>query len=447
MAHIAEERASLWQRLFINRDYGLLLVGRLVSNIGDGIYYFALTWLVLDLTGSGTVLGSVLMAASLPGILLTPFAGVIVDAVSRKLIIVGADLIRGALILTVAVIYYSGQMTLSILYGATVLLSLCGVVFGPAVSATIPNLVKKEELVQANARDSLSMSATGILGPIAGAALLGAVGYAGVFVFTGISFILSGISEVFIRFPAQEQRVSAAASSSPVRQFMLNLKEGFAYVWDNVGLRTVILFALLLNFMGTPMFSVVFPYFAKQVLKLEAGHYGLIQSSFPVGVMAGTFLVGMLARKVGKHRLISWATIGQGIIALLISIIAFPVVYQQLPVLAVLASIAVPMLFLGVFNVQVNVPLNVMLQETVSDHYRGRVFGLVGSLVQMLVPISTALAGVLVDTIPTSYFLIASGIAAVVLGAAMGISPSIGSLFRHQESQHEAAISAATRCS
>ena len=446
MIHTGENRASLWKRLFINRDYGLLLLGRLVSQIGDGIYYFALTWLILDLTDSGAVLGSLLMAASLPGILLTPFAGVIIDAVSRKLIIVGADLVRGLLILALALIYYSGQMTLSILYGATVLLSLCGVVFGPAISATVPNLVRKEELVQANARDSFSMSATGILGPIMGAALLGAAGYVGVFIITGISFILSGISEMFIRFPKQERQTPAAAEPcSPARQFILNFKAGFAYIWNNVGLRTVILFAVILNFMANPLFSVVFPYFAKEVLKMEAGHYGLTQSSFPAGVMAGTLLVGALAQRLSKHRLLSWAIIGQGFLALLMSIIGFPMVHLNMSPLAILISIAVPMLFLGILNVQVNVPLNVLLQETVPDHYRGRVFGLVGSLVQMLVPISMALAGVLVDVIPAAYFLIISGITTIVLGAAMGISPSIGSLYRQQELESEPPPTAAAR--
>ena len=164
----------------------LLLLGRLVSQIGDGIYYFALTWLVLDLTGSGAVLGSLLMASSLPGILLAPFAGVIIDIVNRKLIIVGADIIRGILILALALVYHSGQVTIPVLYGATVLLSMCGVVFGPAISATIPNLVKKEELVQANARDSFSAECHGDSRPHCGAALLGAAGYVSVFTITGI---------------------------------------------------------------------------------------------------------------------------------------------------------------------------------------------------------------------------------------------------------------------
>lgn len=176
---------------------------------------------------------------------------------------------------------------------------------------------------------------------------------------------------------------------------------------------------------------------------MEAAHYGLTQSSFPAGVMVGTLVVGILAQKVGRHRLLSWATIGQGIMALLMSIIGFPIVFQHLSPLAILVSIAAPMLFIGIFNVQVNVPLNVLMQETVPDHYRGRVFGLVGSLVQMLVPISMALAGVLVDVIPAAYFLLLCGTATAALGAAMGMSASIGSLFQEQELESEPRSAAA----
>jgi len=440
MANTEEDRVPLWKRLFINRDYGLLFLGRLVSQIGDGIHYFALTWLVLDLTGSGATLGSVLMVSTLPGILLAPFAGVIVDTLNRKMIIVGADIIRGLLALTLAAVYHSGLLTMPILYVATALLSLCGVVFGPAISATIPNLVKKEELVQANARDSFSMSATGILGPIAGAVVLGATGYFGVFIINGICFILSGISEMFIRFPKREKHSLDAAAvqgkekpPSPTRQFMINFKQGFTYIWSNVGLRTLIMFALVLNFMGNPLFSVIFPYFGKEVLQMEASHYGFTQSSFPAGLMLGTFLIGALTQRISKHQLLSWGIVWQGILVLLMSIIAFPIVHQHLSPMAILASIAVPTLFLGILNVQVNVPLNVTLQESVPDNYRGRVFGLLGSLVQMLVPVSMALFGVLVDIIPTAYFLITCGIAIAVLGVAMGRSPSIAALYEQPE--------------
>ena len=440
MAHMEEDRVTLWKRLFINRDFGLLFLGRLVSQIGDGIHYFALTWLVLDLTGSGAALGSVLTVSTLPGILLSPFAGVIVDTLDRKMIIVGADIIRGLLALALAVVYRLGILTMPILYMATALLSLCGVVFGPAISASVPNLVEKEELVQANARNSFSMSATGILGPIVGAVLLGATGYFGVFAINGICFILSAISEMFIRFPKQEKdslhvapEQSEAKAPSPAGQFITNFKQGFAYIWSNVGLRTMIMFALALNFMANPIFSVVFPYFGKEILQMEASHYGLTQSSFPAGLMLGTFLIGALTQRFSKHQLLSWGIIGQGALIVLMSIIALPAVHLHLSPTAILASIAVPTMFLGILNIQVNVPLNVALQESVPDNYRGRVFGLIDSLVQMLVPVSMALFGVLVDIIPTAYFLIICGAASAGLGMAMGRSPSIGALYDEME--------------
>jgi len=84
----------LLQKLFINRDYGLLFMGRLVSQVGDGILYFALTWLVLDLTGSGTALGTLLLVSSIPGVVLAPLAGVLADMWNRKSIVVITDIVR-----------------------------------------------------------------------------------------------------------------------------------------------------------------------------------------------------------------------------------------------------------------------------------------------------------------------------------------------------------------
>ena len=126
------------QRLFINRDFGLLFWGRLVSQIGDGIHYFALTWLVLEMTGSGTALGTLLFASSIPGVILAPFTGVLADLWDRKKIVVSMDIVRGLILLILAAIFKAGSLTLPILYGATVLSSLCGVLFGPAISAAIP---------------------------------------------------------------------------------------------------------------------------------------------------------------------------------------------------------------------------------------------------------------------------------------------------------------------
>ena len=208
-------------------------------------------------------------------------------------------------------------------------------------------------------------------------------------------------------------------------------------------MRTIIMFALVLNFIGTPSFQWCSPTSAREVLQMEAAHYGLTQSSFPAGVMVGTLsrrypstegwqapaalLGNHWARHYGAadehHRVPN----------------CIPTPVPPWPSW----SVSRRRCCLSDLQRQVNVPLNVLMQETVPDHYRGRVFGLVGSLVQMLVPISMALAGVLVDVIPAAYFLLLCGTATVALGAAMGMSASIGSLFQEQELESEPRSAAA----
>ena len=428
---MTQSKIPFWQRLFINRDYALLFWGRLVSQIGDGVHYFALTWLVLDLTGSGAALGTMLFASSLPAILLAPFTGVLADMWDRKTIVVSMDIVRGLILLSLAGVYYAGYLTLPVLYIATILSSLCGVLFGPAISASIPEMVEKDELVRANALNNLSRSATGIIGPVVGALLLGAVGYFGVFLINGISFLLSAVSEMFIRFPKVEQMAHSAVAGkqSASRQFVDNLKEGFVYIWSNAGLRTIILFAVVLNFMASPVFGVIFPYFGKEVLQMEPHHYGMIQSSMPVGLLMGTLIIGLLTQKIRKDRLLSVGIVGQGLIISLMSILALPAVYQTMSSVALLMSLVVPIFVLGVLNIFVNVPFQVMLQETVPNHYRGRVFGLLDSMVQILVPVSMALFGVLVDVIPPFYFFLLMGLSSIVLGIRMGLSTSIRAMY------------------
>lgn len=421
------DKQNLIKKLFINRDYGLLFLGRLVSQIGDGIHYFALAWLVLDLTGSGTALGTLLMAGSLPGILLAPFTGVLADTLDRKTIIVSMDVLRGLVVLGLAVAQATDSLSLPLLYLATVVISLCSVLFSPAISASIPGLVKKEELVQANARDSLSMSATGILGPIVGALLLGSFGYTAVFLVNGCSFLLSALSETFIRFP---KRVKAPLTQSPTKQFIADFKDGFVYLWANAGIRTLIIFAVFLNFLSSPLFGVVFPYFGKEVLQLSPQFYGYAQSSFPAGLLFGSLLVAYFTRLFGKRRLLCLGISAQGVLVASISILALPSIYNSISSSMILLALVPPILIMGIMNVQVNVPFQVMLQETVPDNYRGRVFGLLGSLVQMLVPVSMALYGVLIDLVPVFYFFIVCGTVSVSIGIALALSKSIRGLYR-----------------
>ena len=420
-------KQTLGQRLFINRDFGLLFWGRLVSQIGDGVHYLALTWLVLDLTGSGTALGTLLLASSIPMVILAPFTGVLADLWDRKTIVVSMDVVRGLVILSLAFIHRLGYLTMPILYGATVLSSLCGVLFGPAISAAVPGMVKKEELVKANSLNNFSRAATQIIGPIVGAFILGKTGYHGAFLINGTAFL----SRLFPRCSSASQAVGDVSllmghTKQAVRS---QFPGGFRYIWQNTGLRTLIFFAVALNFVSAPLFSVVLPFFGKEVLSLGAEQYGSLQAMFSVGFLLGTFLVGYITKRFRKESLLSSAIVLQGCLSVFLGVLALPAVYGSWALGMTLVAMSAGLLLIGVLNTFVNVPFQVTLQEIVPDNYRGRVFGLLDSMVQLLVPLSTGMSGVLVDNFTTASLFSFAGVVVIVLGCAMALSRSIKLLY------------------
>ena len=141
-----------------------------------------------------------------------------------------------------------------------------------------------------------------ILGPVLGAFLLGTTGYFGAFFINGIAFLLSALSETFIRFP--EVVRDEVPLASPGSQFIRTFQEGFTYIWRSVGLRTLIFYATALNFLGAPLLNVVLPYFGKEVLLLKPNSMERFKPHF-LWVLVGTLLVGHLTKKFPKESLLT----------------------------------------------------------------------------------------------------------------------------------------------
>lgn len=275
-----------------------------------------------------------------------------------------------------------------------------------------------------------------IVGPVFGAFLMGTTGYFGVFLINGIAFLLSALSETFIRFPVREQ--ATGRNPSPSRQFMTTFKEGFTYIWHNAGLRTLIFFATVLNFLCAPLLNVVFPYFGKEVLLLEAQQYGTIQAALPAGFLLGTVLVGYLTKKFRKESLLTSGITMQGLVVGMLGFFAIPAIYGRAGLFQTMVALSGSLFLIGVLNTLVNVPFQVMLQETVPDGYRGRVYGLIDSIGQMLVPLSLAFSGVLVDSFSTASLFIVCGLITAALGLRMAASAKIKLLYATEDAAYAA---------
>ena len=285
------------EKLF-TRDFVLLWLGQSVSQLGNGAGFIGLLWWVQVTTGSAVVLGTLAMMQTLVSVFLGPFAGAAVDRMDRKGIIVVTDVIRGVNYCILAWLVSTSQLTLPLLFGISALNAVCGKFFNPAISASIPLLVPNSRLQQANSLNQISVSMTNIVSYGAGGILVAFLGVPILLAANGISFLLSALSEMFIRIPpvrSDKQKITAKLLSADVLL-------GFVYVKENVVLFKIMQVAMILNFFSAPIF-ILLPKFVNERMGLGSEVFGYLLSAQMVGALLVTLLMSLIAR--GKF--IQWS--------------------------------------------------------------------------------------------------------------------------------------------
>jgi MFS family permease len=189
-----------------NKNNFLLWQGGLISALGDMVYQIGLGFWVLALTGSSAAMGGVMAAGVLPRALSGPFAGVIVDRLNRKYLIIGTDLIRGIMVLIVAIAAFTDHLKIPLIIITAVIIGLGDAIFRPAVMSSIPSITNKEYLVQINSAFAMNQTGAGIIGNALGGVLFTTLGAPLLFLINGISYLLSAFSEAFISIPKVQQK-------------------------------------------------------------------------------------------------------------------------------------------------------------------------------------------------------------------------------------------------
>lgn len=377
----------------LNRNYLLLWGGQAVSQLGNQVYALAIMLWLMEKTGSASLMGLVMMFASLPALLLSPVGGAFADRHSRIRIIIVSDLIAGCGLSLLTFVLWMSQGSpdrVRFVIGCLfVVATTNGVVrsfFMPAVAASIPDLVPKEKLVAANSMNQFSIQAALFVGQAVGGILYRLVGAPVLFLIDAVSFFLSAGSSSLIRLKERKRELGPERTPREVLQgYLRDLGEGFRYVWNYKGFRYFVLTASLMNFLLMPV-TVLFPFYVKLYLGKGSEWYGFLVATVSVGSVSGYLLASVLRLK-GPAR--AWTILG----GLLVAPILYGTLgYQRSPALALLGCFGFGMA-LGI----VNVNLMTIAQTSTPLELRGRVMGLVTALGGGLIPIGMALGGVLGD--------------------------------------------------
>lgn len=382
--------------MFAQPRYRRLWAARTVSQWGDTFNVVALALLIYDLTGSGLGVSGVVAAEIVPVLLFAPLAGPLVDRWPRVRVMVGADLLRVALALTLALWHDAPLGVYAIAFG----MSVGAVFFNPAASSALPALVRDDELVAANSGIWTAAVLSQIaLAPLAGF-LVVQVGYGPAFAVNAASYALSALVLRGLRISHPE----------PVgrRRLLADAREGVRLLSGHRLLRALAV-GQLLAALSAGATSALLVVLAEEHLGVTGSGYGLLIAAIGVGAALGPLALLRFIRNPRRPVFVFGPFALRGVVDLVLASIA------ALPVAA--ASLVL----YGVGTSTGAVTFNSMLQGEAPEHARGRVFAAMDVLWQGGRLISLGAGGLLADLygITVVYYL---GGLLLLAAAAVGLS-------------------------
>lgn len=384
-------------KLLKQKDFLLLMLGKLVSLIGSEMQGFALSLYVLKITGSATKFASVLSITLIPKLILGPIAGVIIDWIDRKKVIVYLDMLSGIIIGIYAVLYIvNGELSLGGIYVLAVLLSFISLIFQPAINTVLPSIVEKEELAGANGINSLVMSIGNLIAPAVAGFIFGIYGMSVVLIVNSISFILSSISEMFINIPKANNK----PEKINVNTFVYDFSQGIKFIKDKKIIATIITLACLVNFACPPITSIGLAFISKQILKVTDYQYGILQCFFVASMMVATFVINKVTKKITIGKIIFLDIFITSILIAVMAIIP-STFYLNLfsSNLIPYISLIVIIFMIGLIISIGNIALGTMFQQEVPLEIMGRVGTVMTSISMAAMPLGQMLFGFLFDKI------------------------------------------------
>ncbi|MFJ8220614.1 MFS transporter [Bacillus cereus] len=390
------------------RNICLYSIAKTVSIFGSSMYSFALGLYVLQITGSALNFAITLILGTIPMIVMNPFAGVIADKVDKKKLVVCMDLLSGCLLITVYILSNYYGLNLFIIYTTTFLITVFTTFFGIGLEAAKPNIVSKERLMSINSLSKIIDSVSLILGPMLGGIVFSVFDIKTFIIINGISFILSGVALLFIQFKLFEYNINEEISKRGVN-FIKDIKEGFSYLLEKESLKNTFHILISFNFFLGFAVTVPLPYIINTVLNLSSKQFGIIQGTFPVGMILGAIVVKKITDCFSYSYLLKKLSTMLSVIMILSGI---PVLFKSFEVndFVFVITYCVVMIFLGLIIVLIDIPLIYFMQKEIPDEYRGRVLSIGLSLGKMMQPIALAISGLLLNYIPAYIIPIVGGI-------------------------------------
>ncbi|WP_412103372.1 MFS transporter [Rossellomorea aquimaris] len=385
--------------LFKNRNFASLFFGRLVTNMGDSIYYVAAMWLVYELGGSAFYTGLAGFLTLLPGTCQF-LAGPLVDRWQIKKVLVWTQLIQAMLVLMIPLAHYTGYLTVTFILVIMPVISALNQFAYPGQSALLPRILRRDQLVKGNSLFSFAFQGVDLAFNALAGIVLTIVGAITLYMFDAVTFIAASILFSLIQLKEGNQPQKKVKLTDTIHQYKEDLVEGFSIVF-NSHLAKFLLGSIVANFAIGSTYAVL-PSFADGRGGSEL--YGLYLAAISGGALCGALLASLLGKyPIGKLTILLFLTGGMmWITSGMVKVNGFSIILFGLSWIPIGAT---------------NVIFGAALQSMVPSHLLGRIFSVTASLGAMAMPLGSLLGGYFADLFSPQmvYLVSATGILFIAL--------------------------------
>lgn len=393
----------------------LLEVANLLGGLANATVAVVIPWMVLEETGSAADAGLVAAVAGLPGIVVSPFVGALVDRVGRRRVSIGSDVLSAVSVSLFPLAAHSGRLDLAVIMALAVL----GAVFDPAGYTARKSLIPDVAAASGMGLDRLNgvhegvFAAGWVVGPALAAVGIATVGTTSTFWATAAAFVLAVLAIAGLRVTEAIAAAREAAGEEHERFWSSTLR-GASVLWRDRPLRALTLAITVLAAVYMPTEAVLMPVHFQDLG--QPGAYGLTMTMLALGGMIGSFGYGWLSDRMTRHQLA---------VGVLVTVTVAIVPMAFLPPLPAFAAAG---FLLGLGWGPMNPLLNTLVQARVPAHVQGRVYGVQTALFYAAPPVGLLLAGAAVERWGVQAVYAGIGVALVVVSLLAAALPSLRGL-------------------
>ncbi|HHT7083068.1 TPA: MFS transporter [Bacillus cereus] len=377
--------SSIWS----NKIFSYFFLASCISLIGNSMVTLVLPLWVMKLTNSPLLVSGVNVAIATAAILFAPVTGTLADRMSRRKLMIIADVMRCIVMILIAVIAFYNKMLYIPLLILLIIRSIGSALFTPASNAALVTYVEEKHVQQAITLRQISIQIISVAIPLMASFLISLFNFHGVFVLDAITFFISFLILMNIKFP-RELKIEKK------KPFYEDFKEGFSIFNSNQSLKTLLMSAAVINLLGAACMLSLQVIVVRE-MDLSTRWYSIVFAASPIGILIGAFIT----KKIRTYKTITTAFIFTAIMGIFNAAMGTTVNPVLFSVYYFLSGIA-----FGVSNVY----FGVLYRKLILNEVQGRFFGFLSSLLLVSTPVGIALTGYFLESISASIVFIIIGI-------------------------------------